>query len=231
MQDAMLDRRGFLGGSMAAVGVGSLGLVVGSGTLALAEPKAPDAILGEIVDQLTAAAARMQGAPSGEAGRQVAASLRLLATWGRAHGVDDATKRQLRAGRRRLGEALATPPDVDAEVTVRGWKLPPGGSEQASSEQIGAVLGDMERYGITRYWTEQADAFEAAARRLDRRAGAVSLVAAQENTECRGADFMMVTLESQMIFACTIGAWLPELCIIASGVYLAWRWHMYYNGC
>lgn len=216
---------------MAAVGVGSLGLVVGSGTLALAESKAPDALLGEIVDQLTTAAARMQATPSGEAARQIASGLRLLATWGRAHGLDDGMRRELRAGRRRTAQALADPPDLDAELKLRGWRLPPGPREVAPPQGVARVFNDMERDGITSYWTEHAAAFEAAAQALDRRAGGVSLVALRQVDECRGAEYMLLTLESQMIFACTFGAWFPEFCVIASGVYLAWRWHMWANGC
>jgi hypothetical protein len=231
MQDAILDRRRFLGGSVAAVGVGSLGLVVGSGTLALAEPKAPDALLAEIVDQLTNAAARMQAGPSGEAGRQVAASLRLLATWGRAHGLDESMKRQFRSGRRRLGEALITPPDLDAELTLRGWRLPPGVSDPASPAQLAGVLDGLERHGITRVWNDHAAAFEAAAQQLDRRARGVSLVSLSQVDECRGANLLAMELESQVFFACVFSAWFPEFCVIASAALLAWRWHMWANGC
>lgn len=215
---------------MAAVGAGSLGLVVGGGTLALADSKGPDAILGEITEQLRAAAARMQMAPSGEAGRQVAASLRLLATWGRAHGVDDRLRRDLRAARRRRGEP-STGTDVDAELSIRGWVLPPGVAGTVTPGDVSDTVDALSRGGITVHWADFAKAFDEAARHLDRRTQGTSRVALQTPAECQGAAFMQQMLDTQAFVACTFTLWLPDLCVIMSAMAIAWRWYMWSLNC
>ncbi len=231
MQDAVLDRRGFLTGSAAAVGVGSFGLVVGGGAIALAQPGTGDPILGAITDQLLAATARMQAAPAGEAGRQIAASLRLLATWGRAHGLDDRLRRALRAARRRRTEPQAVDPDIDAELTVRGWVLPPGVTGVVTRGDLSDTVDELLRGGITDHWVDFADAFDDAARHLDGRAKGVSRVSLQTPQECQGAAFMQQMLDTQAFVACTFTLWLPDLCVIMGAMALAWRWYMWSLNC
>lgn len=218
---------------MVVAGFGSLGLVVGDSTLAFAEAKGNDPILGELTDQLLAAVARMQKTPNGEAGRQIAACLKLLASWGKVHEVDDRLRRSLRgpAAERRRRELLASPPDVDAELTLRGWTLPPGIGGGVTPADLSDTLDDLRRHGITGHWEDQAHAFEAAAAELDRRSRGASLVALQSGTDCSGASFMAAMLETQLALACLVMIWMPELCTIATGIALAWRWYMWSIGC
>jgi hypothetical protein len=236
---ADIGRRAFLG-SAVAVGVGSIG-ALGAGAVTPAR-SGGDALLDEITAQLTGAAARMQTRP-GEAARQMAAAMRLLAEWGTVNHVDDRLKREVEARLRRQGREaiLAQPFDFRAELTLRGWTLPPGFKPLATAADHGDSLDDLRAHGLTQHWRDYAAAFERAATSLERsprlapsltRASFQDEEEAPPPTNCQGAQFMMTMLESQLFLACTFGMLIgPEFCVIFGAIALGWKWRMWWMGC
>lgn len=195
------NRRVFLG-SAAALGVGSLGTVMSSGTIALAQGGGDgDPVHLEIVDQLLGAVQKLQDTPTGEAARKLASSLRLLAVWGKTNKVDDTIRKNLRAVVRKKGRSalLARPFDIDAELKLRGWKVPPGIAVLATPTEYSDALDDMLQHGITAHWADYSKAFDGAATRIDRKTGRLARVGSQhngDNRECVGMGFMHMMLLS-----------------------------------
>jgi hypothetical protein len=238
--NAAVGRRAFVGSAMtlgagigaAAIGVGSIG-VAGAGGAVNSEPGF-DGVYNEIVGQFMRAVGRMQSSPGGEAARQVGSSLRLLAEWGKAHGLDETIRRGVDdAVRRRGREAiLAQQFDLGAEIVMRGWKLPPGFEPTATAADFADSLDDLRRHGITQHWFDYADAFEQAAQRLDKESKLLTRVGYAQPNDCYGAVFMLLMLESQLFLACSVGLAVgPELCAIATALALAWKWRMWWLGC
>jgi hypothetical protein len=232
---AEVGRRAFLG-SAVTLGIGSIGAVAAvgaTGTKSVVRAGSEyDAVYNEIIGQFMRGAGRMQTNP-GEAARQIGSSLRLLAEWGKAHGIDDAIRRGLEDGIRRHGREamLAKPFDLKAEMVMRGWKLPPGFAPTAMVTDFGDSLDDLRRHGLTQHWFDYAEAFELAAPSLDRSSTHLTRVATQIG-DCSGAQFMMMMLESQVFMACTFGLAIgPEVCAIATALALAWKWRMWWQGC
>ncbi len=226
---AEVDRRVFLGSAVAA-GVGSIG-VLHAGSLV--PTTNVDGVYNEIVGQLTRAIARLQERPDGGAARQVGSALRLLAAWGRANRIDERINRSVNDHVRRHGRAaiISRPFDLGAELTLRGWTLPPGFAAVATATDIGDTLDDLRVNGITRHWTDFAEAFESSAPDLDR-ASTLLTRTGQTPYNCSGGEFMQLMLETQVALACSLGLAIgPEFCAIATALALGWKWRMWWLGC
>lgn len=221
-------------GSAAAVGIGSLEAAIDGGTIVLAQGPG-DPVYGEVVDQLLGAVRKLQDAPTGEASRKIASSLRLLAVWGRANKVDDTIRKSLRAAVRKKGRSalLAQPFDIDAELKLRGWRVPPGTAVLTTPVDLSDSLDDMLQHGITGHWADYAKAFESAAAGIDKKIGRPALIANQgDPSACYGMHYMQLMLATQVFLACSLGlAMGPEFCVIASGLLLSWQWYTWYQGC
>jgi hypothetical protein len=237
--NAIVDRRGFLG-SAAAVGIGSVGLA-SMGGLVAANPllaRTPDVtttltsdpVHAEIVRQFVEGVDSMQGTPSAEAARRLSSMLTLLAEWGKTNRVDDLLRTQLQTALRQHGRdvLLANPFDLRDELTLRGWRLPPGSGPLAGKQEFGDALDDMLAHGITQHWIDYATAF-GDLKPGERMTGRLTHIGLQQN--CYGQNYMLMMLESQAFIACTLGIAIPEFCVVASGLILSWRWYMWYSGC
>ena len=117
------SRRTFLGSGI-AVGAGSAAAALAPtdlfGTSTAYSPP-QDLVLQEILRQFEGAVFALQGRPNGESARRIAASLRMLASWGIEQRVDDDVRRQLRDAIRREGrEAIVTRPFVVRRLTPAG---------------------------------------------------------------------------------------------------------------
>jgi hypothetical protein len=229
---APATRRAFLG-TAAGIGLGSLGTVmIGSAQAEAQAARGADVVHDEIVDQYLAAVRRLQAAPSGEAARQMASGMRLLAAWGKNARIDETARARLDGAIRRNGRdrLLSKPFDIEAEVTLRGWKLPPGARAVASAADRADSLNQLRRAGVTSRWQELATQLDAAGLELDRKSSG-PIVLVRQTTDCYGMRTFQLMLETQAFFYCTVLIAVPELCVITTASYVGWSWYVWWNGC
>ncbi len=230
-------RRMFLGSGV-AIGAGSAAAVLappgllGGGTV-YTQPK--DLVLDEIHRQFEGAVADLQGRATGEAARRIAASLRMLASWGQERNVDDDVRRHLLDAIRREGRAamVSRPFDAVAELQVRGFKVAPNAVARArpTAADHGKALNGLLAGGITAQWTTLAKKFEAGAAGLDKSIGLASFQD-EEEPNCEGMEFMELLLQSSVFFFCVYMAGvLWPACVVASLDLLGWQAYMWWEGC
>src|SRR5689334_8717552 len=127
-----MDRRSFLGTTLAAAGVG-----LGAATLTQRlEAKAqvvvaPGSVLDVIISQMETALARVQKGPDIEATRQFASTLHLYAAWARDHNLDRSFRQRLR-----VAKSVDVSLNVLEEMKLRGYTLPSGSTPLAKLQDI-----------------------------------------------------------------------------------------------
>lgn len=241
-------RRVFLG-SVAA----GLPLLAGAGVdLAYAQrapalPAGRNPLLEQVRRDMRSAVAMVSRAKSGEAGRRLASSLRVLAAWGQSTDLDARVRQTMRTATARHGrdQVLWRPVSQEmfrAEARAMGFDgaavmpLPVLRSGDVALRR--RVMNDLTADGITARWTALAGQLEALAATFDQQAARQRdgglLVAAQTGAtvQCQHLSQSLFYLEVQMAFWCAPWfAWFPEGCALLVGAVLGASAMYWWNGC
>jgi hypothetical protein len=238
-----VGRRVFVGSVVAG-----LPLLAGAGaTVAWAQrgtaPRTRDPILDQLLAEMKGTVRAFSKSQSGEHARRLSSSLRLLAAWGASSQIDTDVKQALRGAIAREGRdaILWHRPDAAAfraEARDLGFDdssvvpVPALPAPDAATRQ--RVLDDMLAHGVTAHWRKAADALDAAAAALDRRAslqrGAATLAGQTDPATCTQIAQTLALLNAEMIFWCGpwFVVWFVEGCGLATaawlGVYVANWW-------
>jgi hypothetical protein len=229
VQDGALARRRFLGSTLALGAGAAIGTTLSFPSLGvpLAAAGRQDPVHEELIRQLKEGVRGMGGARAGEAARQVAGLLRVLAVHYQTSGADEAFKKGLRAATARHGRDAVLRWEMDpamlaAEARDFGVTAPLP-REPLNLVERGRALDEILTHGC-------APALLAAAAEISRRASqldrmGLTPIAARQ---CPNTGGMLLTVELIATAGCFIN---PVLCAGFTGAYLGLKIGLWIAGC
>jgi hypothetical protein len=223
-------RRVFLG---SAVAIGAAGFLPPVLAQQASSGRFDDPVLTEILKQLEAAAQQLQRRPTPDLARQIAATYRLRAAWGRSRDFDAIAREKLgrsiaMAGGEQALVARATRWDVEAEMKMAGYTLPTPFAPFTSADAARA-LSDLRRNGAVYRWNDLADQYESGASRVALIAPAAARL---QDDLCANLRAYELMLEGTVFFFCyVLGVELPEACAVVTLDLLLWKAWMWWSGC